>query len=189
MLNRSLSYCPESGRRSSTGTCNRSQHILTTSRRLKQSLASHIYGVCGTFFLVDNSDVASSRSKLRCYRPVVLKVRAPFSHVIFSPKTTPITMKTLIYRVNSSCSRSRASVFAVRCIRYSQRRLTSTESAGKPLSAGGELPGVANSKILRTTRDAALKTPGIRWMDDAESPSPDGGRETRKMNMYQAVSL
>jgi 2-oxoisovalerate dehydrogenase E1 component beta subunit len=97
-------------------------------------------------------------------------------------------MKTLIYRANLSCSRSRANVLAVRCIRNSQRRLTSTESTAKPLEAGGELPGVANSKILRTTRDTALKTPGIRWID-AESPSPDGGRETRKMNMYQAVSL
>lgn len=80
-------------------------------------------------------------------------------------------------------------MFAIRCVRNSQRRLTSTESTGKPPEAGGELPGVANSKILRITRDTALKTPGIRWMDDAESPSPDGGRETRKMNMYQAVSL
>lgn len=98
-------------------------------------------------------------------------------------------MNTLIYRANSSCSRSRASQLVARCIWHSQRRLASTETAAKPPEAGGEFPGIATSKILRTTRDSALKAPGIRWVDGPEGASPDGGRETRKMNMYQAVSM
>lgn len=43
---------------------------------------------------------------------------------------------------------------------------------------------------MRTTRDSALRTPGIRWIDDDLSGPPSNalaGRETRKMNMYQAV--
>lgn len=56
--------------------------------------------------------------------------------------------------------------------------------------AGGHLPSIATSTILRSTRETALRTPGLRWLDDdASSPSTVivGGRETRKMNMYQAV--
>ncbi|KAH9958311.1 thiamine diphosphate-binding protein, partial [Russula dissimulans] len=56
--------------------------------------------------------------------------------------------------------------------------------------AGGHLPSVATSRILRTTREAALRTPGIKWLDvDGSSPLQNtiGGRETRKMNVYQAV--
>ncbi|PFH54183.1 hypothetical protein AMATHDRAFT_135271 [Amanita thiersii Skay4041] len=65
-----------------------------------------------------------------------------------------------------------------------------SSSAAEPPPAGGHLPGVATSNTLRTTRDVALRTPGITWAD--EDPSgPDrnivGGRETRKMNTYQAV--
>ncbi|RXW18623.1 hypothetical protein EST38_g7237 [Candolleomyces aberdarensis] len=65
----------------------------------------------------------------------------------------------------------------------SQRRSNSTKV--EPPPAGGHLPGVANSKLLRTTRDTALRTPGISWKDEVSSGL--GGRETQKMNTYQAV--
>ncbi|CAE6425370.1 unnamed protein product [Rhizoctonia solani] len=39
------------------------------------------------------------------------------------------------------------------------------------------------SLLLRTTREAALKTSGIAWKDEAS----ENGRETRKMNMYQSL--
>ncbi|THH17525.1 hypothetical protein EW146_g3307 [Bondarzewia mesenterica] len=63
------------------------------------------------------------------------------------------------------------------------RRWQSTE----PPPAGGHLPSIATSKLLRSTRDASLRTPGIQWRDDADGPPGIGGRETRKMNVYQAV--
>ncbi|KAH9023875.1 thiamine diphosphate-binding protein [Lactarius hengduanensis] len=68
------------------------------------------------------------------------------------------------------------------------RRCNST--GAEPPPAGGHLPSIATSKILRTTREAALRTPGIKWLDeDGNSPLQNtiGGRETRKMNLYQAV--
>ncbi|KAI0263364.1 pyruvate dehydrogenase [Gloeopeniophorella convolvens] len=68
------------------------------------------------------------------------------------------------------------------------RRCESTDA--EPPPAGGHLPSIATSKLLRTTRDAALRAPGIRWLeDDPRGPLQDtvGGRETRKMNVYQAV--
>ena len=52
------------------------------------------------------------------------------------------------------------------------------------------LPSISTSKILRSTCEAALRTPGIKWLDeDGKSPLQNtiGGRETRKMNVYQAV--
>lgn len=74
---------------------------------------------------------------------------------------------------------------------------TETAAAGaggaatiEPPPAGGHLPSVATSLFLRTTRDSALRTPGLRWTDeDDTSPVREvvGGRETRKMNLYQAV--
>ena len=72
----------------------------------------------------------------------------------------------------------------------SRQRLQST--AAEPPPAGGHLPSVATSDILRTTRDEAVRTTGIKWIDgDGMQPSHNanivGGRETRKMNTYQAV--
>lgn len=64
---------------------------------------------------------------------------------------------------------------------------TPTEAQEKPPPAGGELPSIVTSKLLRVTRETALKSPGLMWTSEPESASPDGGRETRKMNMYQAV--
>src|SRR5271170_1621802 len=60
----------------------------------------------------------------------------------------------------------------------------------EPPPAGGHLPSIATSEILRTTRDAAIRTPGIKWVDDDVAilgRNIVGGRETRKMNTYQAV--
>ena len=52
------------------------------------------------------------------------------------------------------------------------------------------MPSIANSQILNTKRETALRTPGLQWTDeDASVPSRIivGGRETRKMNTYQAI--
>ena len=67
---------------------------------------------------------------------------------------------------------------------------TGGAAAVEPPPAGGHLPSVATSSFLRNTRDSALRTPGLRWTDeDDTSPAREvvGGRETRKMNLYQAV--
>lgn len=74
------------------------------------------------------------------------------------------------------------------CSRFGARRWEST--GAEPPPAGGHLPSISTSKYLRSTREAALRTPGIKWLDeDGSSPLQNaiGGRETRKMNVYQAV--
>ncbi|CAE6501397.1 unnamed protein product [Rhizoctonia solani] len=53
----------------------------------------------------------------------------------------------------------------------------------EPPPAGGHSTSVAQSLLLRTTREAALKTSSIAWKDEAD----ENGRETRKMNMYQSL--
>lgn len=62
-----------------------------------------------------------------------------------------------------------------------QCRYNST--VAEPPPAGGHLPTIATSKLLRTTRDSAVRTPGLKWTEDETSNI----RETRKMNTYQAV--
>lgn len=68
------------------------------------------------------------------------------------------------------------------------RRLQST-AVPEPPPAGGHLPSIATSSYLRSTRDISLRTPDIRWVDGdgGDSGSMLAGRETRKMNLYQAV--
>ncbi|KAG8856027.1 hypothetical protein FRB96_006594 [Tulasnella sp. 330] len=56
-------------------------------------------------------------------------------------------------------------------------------TAENPPPAEGSLPGLASSALLLSTRDAALRTPGIAWLDEPDSAD----RETRKMNTYQAI--
>ena len=77
------------------------------------------------------------------------------------------------------------------CSRFgTSRRWESTATGTDPPPAGGHLPSIATSQILRGTREAALRSPGIKWLDeDGGSPLRNtiGGRETRKMNLYQAV--
>ncbi|OSD08491.1 pyruvate dehydrogenase [Trametes coccinea BRFM310] len=67
----------------------------------------------------------------------------------------------------------------------SGRRWQSTEAH----PAGGHLPSIATSTFLKPTPDVALRTPGLRYADQTGSdPTKEMvGRETRKMNMYQAV--
>lgn len=67
------------------------------------------------------------------------------------------------------------------------RRWSSTDAHPPP--AGGHLPSIATSSFLKPTRDLALRTPGLEWVDqvDADPAHTMVGRETRKMNMYQAV--
>ncbi|KAJ7112455.1 thiamine diphosphate-binding protein [Mycena crocata] len=61
-------------------------------------------------------------------------------------------------------------------------------SVAEPPPAGGHLPSIATSQILRSTRERALRTPGLKWNDDEASNSiVNVGRESRKMNVYQAV--
>jgi 2-oxoisovalerate dehydrogenase E1 component beta subunit len=75
-------------------------------------------------------------------------------------------------------SRGRLSVFRI----HARWNSTSVE----PPPAGGHAPLVADSKLLNSSRDAALGTPGIHWVDHHASGAI-GGRESRKMNTYQAV--
>ncbi|KAJ3752932.1 pyruvate dehydrogenase [Lentinula raphanica] len=69
----------------------------------------------------------------------------------------------------------------------------STASALEPPPAGGHLPSIASSALLKNTREQALKTPGILWADaeldegTSSLSSTTAGRETRKMNTYQAI--
>lgn len=67
-------------------------------------------------------------------------------------------------------------------------RLRSRLNSSKvePPPPGGHSPLIADSKLLKSTRDAALKTPGINWIE-GDNTAMVGGRETRKMNTYQAV--
>ena len=83
----------------------------------------------------------------------------------------------------------------------SEQRSSSSSSSGtgvategaslEPPPAGGHLPTVANSRLLRSTRDSALRTPGIVWKDNEDGSSASSsvvtGRDTTKMNVYQAV--
>lgn len=65
-----------------------------------------------------------------------------------------------------------------------------SSSSVEPPPAGGHLPSVATSGILKTKREAALRTPGLTWADEDPFSPPRtvvGGRETRKMNTYQAI--
>jgi len=80
-----------------------------------------------------------------------------------------------MYTAGSLAARSAKRIGSLIC-RYNS-------TAAEPLPADGHLPSVATSKLLRTTRDSAVRTPGLKWADD-ETSSP---RETRKMNTYQAV--
>lgn len=80
----------------------------------------------------------------------------------------------------------------VKLLRFSRsaRLYRSNSTAAEPPPAGGHLPSIASSQILKTTRETALRTPGIQWADkDASVPSHTivVGRETRKMNTYQAI--
>jgi hypothetical protein len=92
--------------------------------------------------------------------------------------TSPLLLKPFVSRHQKPEQRSR----------FGARRWEST--GAEPPPAGGHLPTISTSRILRSTREAALRTPGIKWLDeDGGSPLQRtiGGRETRKMNVYQAV--
>jgi len=70
------------------------------------------------------------------------------------------------------------------------RRWQTTATVVEPPPAGGHLPSVSSSQLLQSTRELALRTPGMSWADEDDSgPARNivGGRETRKMNTYQAV--
>ncbi|KAF5373569.1 hypothetical protein D9758_000823 [Tetrapyrgos nigripes] len=67
------------------------------------------------------------------------------------------------------------------------RKVRWNSSAAEPPPAGGHAPSVANSELLKSNRDSALRTPEILWTGDGPSSTLVSGRETRKMNTYQAV--
>ncbi|KAF7295515.1 Pyruvate dehydrogenase [Mycena indigotica] len=76
--------------------------------------------------------------------------------------------------------------------RFASRPLTSflrrNSTAVEPPPAGGHLPSIATSQYLRSTRERALHTPGLQWNDEDDPNAILGAeRETRKMNLYQAV--
>ncbi|KAJ7766881.1 thiamine diphosphate-binding protein [Mycena metata] len=61
-------------------------------------------------------------------------------------------------------------------------------TAAEPPPAGGHSPTIATSQLLRTTKERALRTPGLVWNDDEPSNAiVSVGRECRKMNVYQSV--
>ncbi|KZP12753.1 Thiamin diphosphate-binding protein [Athelia psychrophila] len=70
--------------------------------------------------------------------------------------------------------------------RPTPQRWNSTVAA-EPPSAAGALPTVADSTLLKRTREAALRTAGVQFLESDEEGLGVAGRETRKMNMYQAV--
>lgn len=71
---------------------------------------------------------------------------------------------------------------------FSRRwQTTASNSVVEPSSAGGHSSSVASSQLFRVTRESALRTPGISWRDEESDHNIVGGRETRKMNLYQAV--
>ncbi|KAJ1309942.1 hypothetical protein OPQ81_006701 [Rhizoctonia solani] len=99
-------------------------------------------------------------------------------------------------RPRKSSSRSRSGSVNMQERRSSRRWLSSAgnprllsssahlrSEAVEPPPAGGHSTSVAQSPLLRNTREAALKTSGIAWKDEAS----ENGRETRKMNMYQSL--
>lgn len=104
-----------------------------------------------------------------------------------------LTPRPLTVRVMNSISsfipKSLSSTYKIeQCSRFGARRWESTGT--EPPPAGGHLPSISTSKILRSTRESALRTLGIKWLDeDGSSPLQNtiGGRETRKMNVYQAI--
>ena len=67
------------------------------------------------------------------------------------------------------------------------RHRRSSSTAVEPPPAGGHLPSIASSQLLKTKRETALRTPGLHWKDEDASRTIVGGRETRKMNTYQAI--
>ncbi|TCD70917.1 hypothetical protein EIP91_000823 [Steccherinum ochraceum] len=84
---------------------------------------------------------------------------------------------------------SRRSVATFKAKLQSARRWESTAGTEAP-PAGGHSPSIATSSFLRQTRDNSLRTPDIRWADEDHAGPPSNalaGRETRKMNLYQAV--
>ncbi|KAF8491926.1 pyruvate dehydrogenase [Gautieria morchelliformis] len=85
---------------------------------------------------------------------------------------------------------SRAWIKTVPPIYAQTRRAQSSEAASGPPPAGGHLPSVATSQLLKSTRESALHVQGIRWIDEVAFRPQDvlsSGRETRKMNMFQAI--
>lgn len=119
------------------------------------------------------SSIAPAVRAARCLAPIPLTVRVTNSfRLLFLNRCPPFTADI------KQCSSSR----------FGARRLEST--GAEPPPAGGHLPSISTSKILRSTREAALRTPGIKWLDEdggSALQNTIGGRETRKMNVYQAV--
>ena len=90
--------------------------------------------------------------------------------------------------------KSRGRAFATSAIRANaSATVEGSGGAVEPPPAGGHLPTVADSWLLRTTRESALRTPGLTWTDESDAatrgPIRDmvQSRETRKMNLYQSV--
>ena len=117
----------------------------------------------------------------------------PCSSRTISKATLDLSARRPLFPQSRFPSKVHPSLCAVR--HASTETETAAAGAGgaatvEPPPAGGHLPSVATSSLLRNTRDSALRTPGLRWIDeDDTSPAREvvGGRETRKMNLYQAV--
>ncbi|KII89191.1 hypothetical protein PLICRDRAFT_91613 [Plicaturopsis crispa FD-325 SS-3] len=91
-----------------------------------------------------------------------------------------------MFAQNSSIAARRACKPFTKVCSPRARRWQSTE----PPPASGFAPSIATSKLLRTSRETCLRTPGLSWADEDDSAPARtivGGRETRKMNTYQAI--
>ena len=85
---------------------------------------------------------------------------------------------------------SKAWINALHPVYTQTRRAQSSEATSGPPPPGGHLPSVATSQFLKNTRESSLHTQGIRWIDELPLGPQDvlsSGRETRKMNMFQAI--
>ncbi|KAI0647422.1 pyruvate dehydrogenase [Trametes meyenii] len=100
--------------------------------------------------------------------PRIMYLNRSSSSTMFTPRKPAYPMLRTLARFNRS-----------------GRRWQSTEAH----PAGGHLPSIATSTFLKPTRDLSLRTAGLRYVDqtDADPAREMVGRETRKMNMYQAV--
>ncbi|KAF9067595.1 pyruvate dehydrogenase [Rhodocollybia butyracea] len=109
---------------------------------------------------------------------------------------TTNTLRSLsgsLSRAGTTATKTRISV-SVRRRNATTATQTNPAASVEPPPAGGHLPSIAQSTFLKQTRDQALKTVGIKWadteLDEArghQSSALGSGRETRKMNTYQAI--
>lgn len=134
-----------------------------------------------------------------CTGPTGYQVSTRILHTYIAPCqltmlmfiTTPSTLRPLTRLSTVGCPRQYIWLGSASDIGQTQRfRRWYSANTVEPPAASGHLTSVASSQLLRSIRESAFRTPGLTWTDEDDSGtvrSMVGGRETRKMNMYQAV--